>query len=65
MAEAAPRSMASALADAMREQILLRREVLDRSTDLAEVTVTVKLSAGTTWVRSVVWSELRTKRKGS
>lgn len=52
----------SAIADAIRQELSARRERLDADDKLGEVTVTVKLQAGTSWVRGVVWQEERVCR---
>lgn len=50
---------AEVIAAALRKEVIERAASLDRADDLGEVTVTIKLQAGTTWVRSVVWQEER------
>lgn len=55
-------SRTKAIADAMRRELDLRRTQIDAATDLGEVTIVVKLNAGTTWVRGVVWQEERVCR---
>lgn len=59
MSEAPKRSIALAISQALSQELHDRRAHLDASTNLAEVTVTIKLQAGTTWVRGVVWQEER------
>lgn len=44
---------------ALRREIELRRTYLDGAADVVEVQVTVKLQAGTTWVKGVDWHESR------
>lgn len=56
---------ADALIAAIRREIEQRRGVLDAATDLGEVTIRVKLQAGTTWVRGVVWEEERVYRRAA
>lgn len=47
---------------ALQKEIAERRSHLDTATDIAEVTVTVKLQAGTTWVRGTHYCEERVMR---
>lgn len=47
----------------LRKQLDMRRSLLDSATDLGEVTITVKLQVGTTWVRGIVWEEERLCQK--
>lgn len=54
---------ADALLAAIRRELDQRRACLDASTDLGEVTIKVKLQAGTAWVRGVVWEEERVYRR--
>jgi hypothetical protein len=54
---------ADALLATMRREVELRRTVLDAATDLGEVTIRIRLQAGTAWVRGVVWEEERVYRK--
>lgn len=51
-----------AICAAISAQVALRRATLDRADDLGQVTITVKLAAGTAWVRGVVWEEERVMR---
>lgn len=50
-------TLTRALGSAIARELEARRGYLDAATDLGEVQVTVKLQAGTTWVRGVVWRE--------
>lgn len=54
---------ADAILAAIRRELEQRRAVLDGASDLGEVTVRVRLQAGTTWVRGVVWEEERVYRR--
>lgn len=54
-----------AVLQAVRRELQLRREQLDLSSDVVEVTVTVKLQAGTTWVRGTVYEEQRAFRSSA
>lgn len=54
---------ADALLTAFRREVEQRRTQLDGATDLGEVTVTLRLQAGTSWVRGVVWGEERVYRR--
>lgn len=54
---------ATAIRDAVLREVAQRAQHLDAADDLGEVTVTVKLQAGTTWVRGVVWQESRVVRQ--
>lgn len=54
---------AQAILGAVMREIELRASHLDSSHDIGEITVTVKLQAGTTWVRSVLYQELRVVRQ--
>lgn len=56
-------TLTRALAAALQQELTARRDYLDAATDIAEVCVTVKLQAGTTWVRGVVWEEEKTRRR--
>lgn len=53
----------AAITAAIRKELSERTELIDRAEDLAEVTITVKLQAGTSWVRGVVWQEERVCRQ--
>lgn len=58
---------ADAILQAVKREVDQRRQHLDGSDDVGEVTVTVKLQAGTTWVRGVIWQEerlCRTRHQG-
>jgi len=48
---------------AVMKQLAARRMILDRSDDLGEVTVVVRLMAGTTTIRSTVVSEQHVNRR--
>lgn len=50
---------AAAVLQALRREIEQRASHLDGATDIGEITVTVKLQAGTTRVRSVTYQEER------
>lgn len=52
----------AAIAAAIRRELEARRALIDSAIDLGEIQITVKLQAGTTWVRGVVWQEERTCR---
>jgi hypothetical protein len=54
---------ADALLSAVRREIEQRRALLDAASDLGEVTVRVRLQAGTAWVKGVVWEEERVYRR--
>jgi hypothetical protein len=47
---------------AIQREIADRRLSIDGSTDIAEITVTVKLQAGTTWIRGTQYCEERIVR---
>lgn len=51
--------LSSVVLDVVRRQIEERRAVLDRAQDLGSVTITVRLYAGTTNVKGVIWQEDR------
>lgn len=53
----------AAITAAIRKELGERTELIDRAEDLAEVTITIKLQAGTSWVRGVVWQEERVCRQ--
>lgn len=55
---------ASAVLQALRREVEQRAAHIDGSSDIGEITVTIKLQAGTTWVRGVTYQEERiiTKR---
>jgi hypothetical protein len=40
-----------------------RRQHIDEATDLGELRVTVRLNAGTVWIRSVSWEEQRCRSR--
>ena len=44
---------------ALRKELEQRKGYLNEATDIVEVTLTVKLQAGTSWVRGIVWQEER------
>jgi hypothetical protein len=50
---------ADAVLLAVRREVEQRRALLDAAVDLGEVTIRVKLQAGTSWVRGTVWEEER------
>lgn len=54
-----------AITAAIAAQLKFRRSMLDASDDLGQVTITVKMAAGTNWVRGVVWEEERVCRGGA
>ena len=56
---------ASAVLDELRRQVEQRRASLDHADDLGEITITIKLQAGTCSVRGVVWSEELVRRLDS
>lgn len=58
----APETRTGAILRAVARELRQRAVVIDASTDLAEVTVTVKLQAGTTWVRGTEFREERVYR---
>lgn len=49
--------------DAVRKRLEESRASIDRAEDLGEVTLTIRLNAGTTHVRSVGYSEERINRR--
>lgn len=55
-------SRTDAILQEIQKLLTLRRRELDSASDLAEVTLTVKLQAGTTWVRGTQYSEERVVR---
>lgn len=48
--------------EAVRKQLDMRRVSLDQADDLGDVTITIKLQAGSCWVRGVIWEEERVMR---
>lgn len=50
---------AEAIEAAVRRELQHRREQLDRDDKLGEIQITIKLQAGTTYIRGVVWQEER------
>lgn len=52
-----------AISAAVRAQLAERAALLDKAEDLGEITITVKIQAGTTWIRGVVWQEERVCRQ--
>lgn len=56
-------SRAQVIQEAVLKELSVRRDHIDKSTDLAEVQITVKLQAGSTWVRGIVWQEERIWRQ--
>lgn len=53
------RSRSDVLLAEVSRQIAARRLLIDDAQDLGSVTITVKLQAGSTWVRGTVWEEER------
>lgn len=53
---------AEVIVQALAREVRQRATSIDASPDVAEVTVTVKLQAGTTWVRGTVYQEQRVMR---
>lgn len=53
---------AAVIMNELRLQLDQRRASLDQANDLGEITITIKLQAGTDWVRGVVWQEERVRR---
>lgn len=47
---------------AVRRELEQRRTHIDGSEDVGAITLTVKLNAGTTWVRGVTYTEERVYR---
>jgi hypothetical protein len=58
----AGRSRRAAILAAIQQQIADRRATLDRAEDLHSVEIVVRLHAGTTTIKSVVYSEERVHR---
>ena len=56
-------SRTTAILAAVRQQLELRRSMLDRADDLGEIVITVRLMAGTTDVRSTTISEQHVHRQ--
>lgn len=54
---------ADAVLAAVRREVERRRQVLDVASDLGEVTIRVRLHAGTAQVRGVTWEEERVYRR--
>jgi hypothetical protein len=52
-----------AIVAAVRREVEQRRSLLDAASDLGEVTIRVRLQAGTSWVKGVVWEEERVYRR--
>lgn len=52
-----------AIVATIRRELEQRRALLEAATDLGEVTIRVRLQAGTPWIRGVVWEEERIYRK--
>lgn len=50
---------------AVSRQLQSRGTDLDAADDLGEITITVKLAAGTSWVRGIIWEEERVFRQGA
>lgn len=55
----------AAILRAVTKEIQDRAGLIDACEELAEVTVTVKLQAGTSWVRSTTYTEERIARARS
>lgn len=55
----------SAILAAVTKQLDLRRTLIDRAEDLGEITVVVRLMAGTNMVRATVVSEEHVTRRTS
>jgi hypothetical protein len=53
---------ATAVLRAIQRELAQRTKHLDDSDDIAEVTIKVRLNAGTTWVRGVEYTDLRVYR---
>lgn len=53
---------ASAVLQALRTEIEQRAQHLDNAADIGMITISVKLQAGTTWVRGVTYQEERVVR---
>lgn len=51
-----------AILAALTKEVEERRRMIDGAEDLGEVSLTVRLQAGTTLVRGVVWEEERVYR---
>lgn len=49
----------SVILQALTREVRLRQPSIDTATDLAEITITVKLQAGTGWVRGTKYQEER------
>ena len=54
---------ADAILAAIRREIEVRRALLDGATDLAEVTIQVKLQTGTSLIRGLTWTDERAFRR--
>lgn len=54
---------ASVILNALAQEVRMRASIIDKDDELAEVTVTVKLQAGTTWVRGTEYHEERISRR--
>lgn len=61
----AEQSRTQSVGAAIQRQLAQRAASIDVADDLGEITITIKLAAGTTWVRSVVWEEERVFRQGA
>lgn len=57
------RPIATAVSDAVRKELDARRAYLDQTPDLARITITLQLQAGTAWVRKVGWHEVKIARR--
>ena len=59
------RTRSDILIEEITRQIHERRASIDSATDLGEVTLTIKLAAGSAWVRGFIWQEERVHRTRS
>lgn len=59
-----PTSRSTAILAAVQRELSARKERLDRDAELAEVTFTVHLAVGGSWVKGVTVSEERIFRRG-
>lgn len=55
---------ADAVLAAIRRELESRRPFIDAQNDLGEIAITVRLQAGTAWVRGVQYQEERVYRAG-
>lgn len=63
MSEVKPLGRTDIILQVIRKRLEEQRAVIDNATDLGEVTLSVKLNAGTMHVRSVSYSEERVNRR--